>query len=139
MPSLPLWRLRTGTRGRLATGRHRETEEMPLAAIDKSGHRLRRNVTLGGRRTSVCLEDHVWEGLGDICRREAIGIDALCTEISLRRVRSSMSSALRVFLLLYFRTLSEYLREHSGEPDGGDHLAAALTRFQTEERAAGKP
>ena len=50
-----------------------------------------------------------------------------------------MSSALRVFLLLYFRTLSEYLREHSGEPDGGDHLAAALTRFQTEERAAGKP
>lgn len=94
-------------------------------------------MTLDGRRTSVCLEGHVWEGLGEICRREAIGIDALCSEVSHRRVRSSMSSALRVFLLLYFRALSEHLQERPGGHDGGDHLAAALDRFHNEERAAG--
>jgi len=48
-----------------------------------------------------------------------------------------MSSALRVFLLLYFRALSEHLQERPGGHDGGDHLAAALDRFHNEERAAG--
>lgn len=113
-------------------------EEASLKPSDKSGNRLRRNVTLGTRRTSVSLEDHVWEGLREICRREAVGIDMLCTEVAHRRLRSSMSSALRVFLLLYFRSLAETLEVQppAGGPDGSGHLAAALLRFEAEERAA---
>jgi predicted DNA-binding ribbon-helix-helix protein len=94
-------------------------------------------VTVGHRRTSVSLEDHVWDGLTDVCRREAIGIDTLCTAVDRRRSRSSMSSALRVFLLLYFRTLAEARQDRpdAARHDGGGHLEAALDRFRTEEAA----
>lgn len=94
-------------------------------------------MTIGSRRTSVSLEGHVWEGLLDICRREAIGIDALCTEVDRRRGRSSMSSSLRVFLLLYFRGVAGILerRPATGRRDGGGFLLAALDRFRVGEHA----
>jgi predicted DNA-binding ribbon-helix-helix protein len=120
-------------------------EEAALIANDKPGNRLRRNVTLGDRRTSVSLEDQVWEGLTEICRREAIGIDALCTEVDRRRIGSSMSSALRVVLLLYFKGLAEAhangVSGNGGRASGRapGHLAAALDRFRADERAADAP
>lgn len=102
----------------------------------EAGHRLRRNVTIDGRRTSVSLEGHFWDGLLDICRRETIGIDALCTAVDRHRVRSSMSSSLRICLLLYFRGLAEQLARGSvaGRGDGG-FLQVALDRFQAAESA----
>lgn len=93
-------------------------------------------MTVGHRRTSVSLEDHVWDGLTDICRREAIGIDTLCTEVDRRRSRSSMSSALRVFLLLYFRALAEALQnrpEAAHHDGGGGNLQVALDRLRSDE------
>ena len=110
--------------------------EAALTSDGKTRHRLRRNVTIGERRTSVSLEGHVWVGLSDICQREAIGIDALCTEVDRRRLRSSMSSSLRVFLLLYFRSLAEAIAERpvSDRRDGAGHLAAALDAFSTSEQ-----
>lgn len=97
-------------------------------------HRLRRNVTIDGRRTSISLEGHFWDGLLEICRREAIGIDALCTAIDRHRVRSSMSSSLRVYLLLYYRGLAERLAARPADGDrGGGFLQAALDRFHAAE------
>lgn len=96
-------------------------------------------MTVGSRRTSVSLEDHVWDGLTDICRREGVGIDTLCTEVDRRRSRSSMSSALRVFLLLYFRALAEALGNRPGDyrRDGGGNLEAALDRLRRDEAGPG--
>ena len=110
--------------------------EAALTSDGKTRHRLRRNVTIGERRTSVSLEGHVWVGLSDICQREAIGIDALCTEVDRRRLRSSMSSSLRVFLLLYFRGLAEAIAEcaASDRRDGPGHLNAALDAFSAGEQ-----
>lgn len=97
-------------------------------------------MTVGHRRTSVSLEDHVWDGLTDICRREAIGIDTLCTAVDGRRSRSSMSSALRVLLLLYFRARAEALQDHPEAPrrDDGGHLQAALDRLRADEAGLGR-
>ncbi|MEQ8332161.1 ribbon-helix-helix domain-containing protein [Nisaea sp.] len=107
--------------------------------------RIRKNVTIGHRRTSVSLEAQVWNGLSDICKRESIGIDALCTMVADRRQESSMSSALRVFLLTYFRlvvdniedTLSSTpatgLGESRQEPVPG-YLDIALHRFAIEQK-----
>jgi len=110
--------------------------EAALTSDGKTRHRLRRNVTIGERRTSVSLEGHVWVGLSDICQREAIGIDVLCTEVDRRRLRSSMSSSLRVFLLLYFRGLADVIAERpaADRRDGSGHLAAALEAFSAGER-----
>lgn len=68
--------------------------------------RQRKNIVIEDRRTSVSLEDQVWDGLVDICRREEISIDELCTLVARRRIGSSMSSSLRVFLLTYFRLVA---------------------------------
>ena len=107
--------------------------------------RIRKNVTIGHRRTSVSLEAQVWNGLSDICKRESIGMDGLCTMVAERRQESSMSSALRVFLLTYFRlvvdniedTLSSApatgLGESPQEPIPG-YLDIALQRFAIEQK-----
>lgn len=62
-----------------------------------------RNVTIGGRRTSVRLEPEMWRALEDICHREAISINAYCTAVSRKRRRSSFTSTLRAEIVTYFQ------------------------------------
>jgi predicted DNA-binding ribbon-helix-helix protein len=62
-----------------------------------------RNVTVAGRRTSVRLEPSMWEALREISRRESKSVNELVTEIDQRRAASSLTGAIRVFLLGYFR------------------------------------
>ena len=70
---------------------------------------LCKNVTVNGRRTSMRLEKETWESLADICLREKMTIHKLCSEIDLRRGRYGLSSAVRLFILRYYRKkLNEY-------------------------------
>lgn len=63
---------------------------------------VNRNVTVGGRRTSVRLEPAMWEALRHICRREKRSLNDLVTEVDQGRTSSSLTAALRVYLLKYF-------------------------------------
>lgn len=99
---------------------------------ERSRNRHRKNVTLGQRRTSISLEEQVWSGLADICRREDTTMDRLCGAVEQRRVGSSMSSALRVFLLTYFRAIAEAL-EDGGDLDESADLLSILDRFHAEQ------
>ncbi|MDY0028524.1 MAG: ribbon-helix-helix domain-containing protein [Pseudobdellovibrionaceae bacterium] len=66
-----------------------------------------RNITILGRRTSVRLEPEMWDALFDVSRREKASIHNICSLIYLRKVKeSSLTAAIRVFLLLYFRAAS---------------------------------
>jgi predicted DNA-binding ribbon-helix-helix protein len=76
-------------------------------AKELGGDRHRKNIVIGDRRTSVSLEEQVWGGLIDICRREELSIDDLCTRVNAVRIDSSMSSSLRVFLLTYYRLVAQ--------------------------------
>lgn len=80
-------------------------------AIWVSGHRQRRNVTISGRRTSLCLEESIWASLNDICARENLSLTPLISLIDQRRQHESLASALRVFVLAYFRTLFDLRAE----------------------------
>ncbi|MCK5284798.1 MAG: ribbon-helix-helix domain-containing protein [Alphaproteobacteria bacterium] len=63
-----------------------------------------RNITVSGRRTSVRLEPEMWTALREIARRENCTIHDICTLISFRKKEnSSLTAAIRVFLMLYFR------------------------------------
>lgn len=64
---------------------------------------ISRNLTIGGHRTSARLEPAMWDALGEICEREGTTVHQLCTVIDRRRVESSLTAALRVFLLSYYR------------------------------------
>ena len=114
-------------------------------AQELGSDRQRKNIMIGPRRTSVSLEDRVWDGLVDICRREELSIDDLCTRVNDRRLASSLSSSLRVFQLTYFRIVIENAeRLLSRRPaDGFAHppqvlfpsaLEITLERFSADQR-----
>jgi predicted DNA-binding ribbon-helix-helix protein len=62
------------------------------------------NVTVAGRRTSVRLEPPMWAALREVCARERKSLHALVTDIDRQRRASSLTAAIRVFLLGYFRS-----------------------------------
>ncbi len=64
---------------------------------------VNRNVFVGHRRTSLRLEPAMWDALEEICRREDVSLHELCSMINERRRASSLTAAIRVFLLNYFR------------------------------------
>ena len=66
---------------------------------------LRKNVIVNNRRTSICLRKKEWEALEDICRREHIKLNELCSEIDRQRGKTSLTSEIREFLLTYFRDI----------------------------------
>ncbi|HXZ01992.1 MAG TPA: ribbon-helix-helix domain-containing protein [Stellaceae bacterium] len=63
---------------------------------------INRNVTVGGRRTSMRLEPAMWDALQQLCRREGKTLNELVTEIDRQRSESSLTAAIRVYLLRYF-------------------------------------
>jgi predicted DNA-binding ribbon-helix-helix protein len=63
-----------------------------------------RNITILRRRTSVRLEPEMWRALGEIARRERCTVHDICTLIQLnKRPDASLTAAIRVFLMLYYR------------------------------------
>ena len=68
---------------------------------------ISRNVTVMGRRTSVRLEPEMWMALKEISKRERCSLHDICGLISLRKNQNtSLTAAIRVFLMLYFRASS---------------------------------
>lgn len=66
-----------------------------------------RNITVMGRRTSVRLEPEMWMALREISKREQCSIHDICTLIGVRKNKNtSLTAAIRVFLMLYFRAAS---------------------------------
>jgi len=64
---------------------------------------VNRNVTIGRRRTSLRLEPAMWDALEEVCRREEMSQHELCAMIDERRRASSLTAAIRVFIVNYFR------------------------------------
>jgi predicted DNA-binding ribbon-helix-helix protein len=66
-----------------------------------------RNVTILRRRTSIRLEPEMWSALNDIAMREGCSIHDICSLVSIRKNAStSLTAAIRVFLMLYYRAAS---------------------------------
>ena len=65
-----------------------------------------RNVTINGRRTSLRMEEVFWDGLSDICEREGKSLHELCSLVDLHRHGSSRTSAVRAFIVTYFRAVA---------------------------------
>lgn len=86
-----------------------------------------RNITVLGRRTSVRLEPEMWTALRDIARREACSIHDLSSLIQLRKnPDTSLTAAIRVFLMLYYRASStEEGHRRSGHGNFNTMLARA--------------
>jgi predicted DNA-binding ribbon-helix-helix protein len=64
---------------------------------------INRNIVVEGHRTSVRLERAMWDALHEIAEREGRTLNELATEISRQRRESSLTAAIRVFIVLYWR------------------------------------
>lgn len=64
---------------------------------------LNRNVWIGRRRTSLRLEPAMWQALEEVAGNSGLTIHEVCTLIDERRRESSLTAAVRVFLLSYYR------------------------------------
>ena len=64
---------------------------------------VKHSVTLAGHTTSVSLEAEFWDALRQIAAARAISLNHLITDIDQARGQRGLSSALRVFVLDYFR------------------------------------
>lgn len=75
----------------------------PRARWAPAGPPLRlRNVRVDGRRTSLRLEAPMWDALEEVALREDLSLDELVTRVA-DGGGGNLSSALRTFLLGYFR------------------------------------
>lgn len=64
---------------------------------------VRKNVSVKGHRTSLRLESEIWAALDEICRIEGLTLHQLCTRIDGARDGLNRTSALRTFIVQYFR------------------------------------
>ncbi|MBT4935033.1 MAG: ribbon-helix-helix domain-containing protein [Rhodospirillaceae bacterium] len=62
-----------------------------------------RNVTIKGHRTSLRMEQETWDALAEICQREDQSIHQVCTQVEERRQVSNRTSAVRAFIITYYR------------------------------------
>ena len=64
----------------------------------------RRSVVLGDHKTSVSLEQAFWNSMKEISRERGKTLSELVSEIDHKRQQGNLSSAIRLFVLDYFRT-----------------------------------
>jgi predicted DNA-binding ribbon-helix-helix protein len=64
---------------------------------------VNRNITAGSGRTSMRLEPEIWDALRNICLRENIELRDLIQRIEPSAGEGGRTSAVRVFVVQYFR------------------------------------
>lgn len=65
---------------------------------------INRNVRGGSGRTSMRFEPEIWDALLEICHRESQDLHGLIRQLDTQRGAGGRTSAVRVFVLNYFRT-----------------------------------
>jgi predicted DNA-binding ribbon-helix-helix protein len=64
---------------------------------------VKRSVKIDGHTTSVSLEDAFWKALKEIAVSRNTTLAELVTSINTTREHANLSSAIRLFILSYFR------------------------------------
>ena len=62
------------------------------------------NVVVGNHRTSVRLEPVMWDALQDIASQQRVTVHDLVTEIDRGRSASSLTAAIRVYIVEFYRS-----------------------------------
>ncbi len=69
---------------------------------------VKRSVIVSGQKTSVSLEDAFWSSLKDIATRQGLSLSQQLAIIDAHRHTGNLSSAIRLYVLDYFRTRATY-------------------------------
>lgn len=77
---------------------------------------VKRSIMVGGRKTSVSLEEAFWSGIKEISGERGKTTSELVSEIDRYRLRGNLSSAIRLFVLSYFRMAASLRQARTGVP-----------------------
>ena len=94
--------------------RRRSTQRPDPAS---AGRRLKRNLRVGGCRTTIVLEAYVWDSIDSMLNREGVSLDTFCADVDDTRLHSSMASSARLVVLAYFRLLEQINRPPFIDPN----------------------
>ncbi len=83
---------------------------------------VKRSIVVAGHKTSVSLEEAFWNGMKEISGLRDMTLSELVGEIDSNRQQGNLSSAIRLFVLDYFRTRAMAAR-------AGSEAAADLTVY----------
>ena len=69
----------------------------------KSSDIKKHSIALAGHKTSISLEDEFWKSLREIAHERGTTLPRLIEEIDMERKSDNLASALRIFVLRYYR------------------------------------
>jgi predicted DNA-binding ribbon-helix-helix protein len=76
---------------------------------------VKRSIVIAGHKTSVSLEDAFWKGLKEIATGRDMTLSDLVAAIDSERQHGNLSSAIRLFVLDFYRN---QLSDHNEGRDG---------------------
>jgi predicted DNA-binding ribbon-helix-helix protein len=82
----------------------------------------KRSIVIAGHKTSVSLEDAFWQTLREIADRRHMTLSELVAEIDGGRQRGNLSSAIRLFVLDFYR---DQVSEHEARDKTRELLGGA--------------
>lgn len=92
---------------------------------------IKRSVVVAGHKTSVSLEDAFWRGLKEVAGERDTTLSELVGTIDSEREYGNLSSALRLFVLDFYRTQLSDLKEGRGcRPESGWNFVARSPALQ---------
>ena len=80
-----------------------KTKVLRSKPAPRKSHIDKRSAIIAGRKTSVRLEEGFWTGLKEIAATRKMTVNGIISEIALREPDGNLSSALRVFVLDFYR------------------------------------
>ena len=93
---------------------------------------VKRSIVIAGHKTSISLEDEFWNGLKEIVQELRMTLTDVVGDIDARRSHSNLSSAIRLFILGYFR--SQTFKGATGRLNV-DKRAPQITQLAPQRRA----
>ena len=82
---------------------------------------VKRSIILAGHKTSVSLEDEFWKGLKEIAGKRLMTLSTLVDTVDAQRQQGNLSSALRLFVLAYYRSQIPEVEGREGLRELLDH------------------
>jgi len=87
---------------------------------------VKRSIVIAGHKTSVSLEDAFWKGLKEIASERDMTLSELVAAIDSERQHGNLSSAIRLFVLDFYRNqLSDHKAAREGPRDVIESRAAS--------------
>ncbi|HVI61471.1 MAG TPA: ribbon-helix-helix domain-containing protein [Bradyrhizobium sp.] len=90
---------------------------------------VKRSTVVAGHKTSVTLEDAFWNGLKEIASGRNITLSDLVTAVDSERRQGNLSSAIRLFVLDFYRNQLADVKD--GRDDAEGHLAVKVGAVTT--------